>query len=684
MNSTIIRFYLAIIAFLLITLTVNRIIFALLYYNISNTNSFTVNDIFFAFYIGFKFDLRFILISLAPIFFLTAILKQIKINLPTKIIRIYLNLLCFLIFIFYGFDYGHYSYLQSRLSSTVLQMLENLQTSMQMIWQTYPVIPSCIGFIFILWIFDYIIKRLLQNLSTNTNLSISKFKYKIILLWIFIVLIWSAGIWGKISYYPLRWGEAYFTTNKYISSIALNPIMNFFDSWVYREQEYDINLTKKYYPVMQNYLKLDTDFTFPNFKRTIKPVIPHPLLKKPFNSNSPAPNVVVIIVESLVAYKTGMFNNPLGPTPYLDRIQKQAIFFPHFYVPSQATARSVFAFITGIPDVTAHLDTSSTRNPLVVDQNTILNEFKEHQKFYFLGGDANWGSIRGLLTNNISDIRIFEEKDYSFPRNDVWGISDYHLFLEANKVFKKEQKPFMAIVQTSGFHRPLTLPKDRGDFKLKHLNSNEQKRLLKEYGFESEDEYQSLLFQDYSIGNFFKQASKEKYFDNTIFVIFGDHGLPVNGAKNVPAGERIHDLENFHVPLLFYAPKIFDPQIIKKYVSEIDVLPILASIFGITYSYQALGRDIFDGRYNNNNADEANKLFVYYWYMRPSRYAIFDNKYFAPANTLGKKELFIYTSKRPGADESPEDIYKEKTIELNDLANGIYNTSKYMMYHNKK
>ena len=73
---------------------------------------------------------------------------------------------------------------------------------------------------------------------------------------------------------------------------------------------------------------------------------------------------------------------------------------------------------TGIPDI--ELNKTSSRNPLIVDQHTIINSFDNYKKFYFLGGSASWANIRGLLTANIPNLEIYEEGSYASPRVDVW------------------------------------------------------------------------------------------------------------------------------------------------------------------------------------------------------------------------------------------------------------------------
>src|SRR5207253_9300511 len=102
----------------------------------------------------------------------------------------------------------------------------------------------------------------------------------------------------------------------------------------------------------------------------------------------------------------------------------------HFFVPEVPTPRSVFGMLTGIPDVNGA--TTASRNPLVVNQHTLVNALEGYEKYYFLGGSANWGNIRGLFTHNIPGLHVFEEGDYDAPQADGWGVSDVVLFEKAD------------------------------------------------------------------------------------------------------------------------------------------------------------------------------------------------------------------------------------------------------------
>ncbi len=134
---------------------------------------------------------------------------------------------------------------------------------------------------------------------------------------------------------------------------------------------------------------------------------------------------------------------------------------------------------------------------------------------------------------------------------DVWGISDKQLFLEANDVFKMQTNPFVAVIQTADNHRPYTIPaEDKKAFQVKKYATDS----LKKYGFESNDELNAFRYTDFSFQTFIEAAKKEKYFNNTIFVFVGDHGIRGDVGNMFPQAWNADGLTTQHVPLLFYSP----------------------------------------------------------------------------------------------------------------------------------
>ncbi|HEX6913817.1 MAG TPA: LTA synthase family protein, partial [Chitinophagaceae bacterium] len=379
-----------------------------------------------------------------------------------------------------------------------------------------------------------------------------------------------------------RWSDAYALGDDFEANLALNPLQSFFSSLKFRHASYDAAKLKKSYPWLSSYLDVDhPDSAGFSFTRSF-----------PARAGDNLPqNVVIVLCESFSGYKSSMYGNPLNTTPYFDSLSRQGLFFSRCFTPHYGTARGVWAVITGIPDVS--LTKTASRNPAAVNQRTIINDFKDHDKFYFIGGSTSWANIRGLLTNNIQGLKLYEEEDYNAPKEDVWGISDKNLFLEANKVLAGQQKPFFAIIQTAGNHRPYTIPEeDRKAFEVKKIPADS----LKKHGFATLEEYNAFRYTDFTIHSFMKAAAKEKYFSNTLFVFVGDHGIRGDAGDMFPEAWTEQGLTTVHVPLLFYYPKGLRPGLVNAPASQVDILPTVAGICGISYTNTTLGEDLTSGK----------------------------------------------------------------------------------------
>ena len=334
--------------------------------------------------------------------------------------------------------------------------------------------------------------------------------------------------------------------DKNISILALNPIQNLFDTVnAARGTRPDIEATRESYPRVAAWLRVpNPDPQKLDFMRTV-PGTPAERQEKPLN-------VVVIIMESMTWPRTSFSPNltgiPEDTTPNLMALSKDSLYYPLFFAPTRTTARAIFTTMTGIPDVNRSGGTSS-RNQALVDQALMMNEFKGYSKYYMIGGSASWANIRGFLSHNIEGLHLLEEGSWKAPNTDVWGLSDLDLFREAAAALTKSPKPFVAVIQTAGFHRPYTIPEDNAGFQIKQPSE----AILKNYGFTGADEYNSLRFSDHSLGEFFKIARQQPWFDNTVFAIFGDHGLN-DTSLNMSPGYLACRLQSNHTPMLIYAP----------------------------------------------------------------------------------------------------------------------------------
>jgi phosphoglycerol transferase MdoB-like AlkP superfamily enzyme len=640
------------------------IFFRLAFYawNISTLIETPLSIILRSFYLGLKFDLRVAQIFTVPFLVLCFVpfLRPLK-NRRIQLITLGHSHALFLFYIVVYFaDFGFYAYLGDRLNASVFNFFDTLDISLDMVWESYPVIRLSILIIFFLYLHNKFLLTIFSHYTHDHEPQKLKTRSLVnVLLFLFFMF----SIYGKLSRYPLRWSEAYFSPNPMGSKLAINPLHHLFDTAKYRnKKDYEKERVKAAYPAVAEYLGVsDKNPESLNLLRTYG--------EKP--SSFKGYNVVIIMLESLSYNKTTLSNNPLDPTPFLQDLSKSSVFFNQHFTPTVATARGVFASLISSPDMTPGKG-SSSRNPFIVNQHSLVNYFKDYERFYFLGGSANWGNIRGIFSNNIEDIQIFEEGSYSAPVIDVWGISDIDLFLEADSVFQKTNKPFFAFVQTSGFHRPYTIPEDNHGFQLKQASQTE----LEKYGFTSLEEYNAMRLQDHSLQVFFKQAKKSKYFNKTLFVIYGDHGVSTKLSDHMPTGYVKNDLTSYHVPLLFYAPSILTAKLDTRVVSQVDIMPTVASLLGVPYKIKTIGRDLFDRKY-----DQARYAFFYSWFADPPKYGLISDD-FVFIQHANQSALYRYKDQNHQEDLSQKEPAMFKKMQ--ELTQGIYETSRYMMHYNQR
>jgi phosphoglycerol transferase MdoB-like AlkP superfamily enzyme len=618
-------------------------------------------DLFTAFYLGLKFDLRLALLLVLPLLALGWLrwFNPFTHRWAHWLWTGYFALSNTAVLLVFFIHFGHYDYLHKPLDATVLRFADNLAISAQMVWETYPVLWGVIGLVVFTALNVWGAHRLLDSVAARQPVALRR-RHKTTFATATVLLV-LFGLYGQLSWYPLRWSNAFFSTHAFAAAVTVNPVLHFFDTLKNRSINFDRAAAVAAYPRIVEFLGIDEpDEQSLNYLR----VAQHP------ENAARRPNVIMVFLESYASFKTGIYGNPLNPTPHFDELARNGIYFENFYTPQPGTARSVFTAITGIPD--PEVVRTATRNPLVVDQHTIINDFEGYEKLYFLGGSASWGNIRGLLSRNIPGLRIFEEGSYASPRQDVWGIADHHLFEEANAVLKTvKDKPFFAIIQTAGNHRPYTIPEDRHGFEMDMRDEQE----LHKYGFESNAEYNAFRYMDYSIGLFLQEAKNASYFSNTVFVFFGDHGLPGSGAHLTKA-DQLLSLNTIHVPFVIYAPDLLGPgRVEHKVASELDVLPTVAGRVLPTYRNTTLGRDLLDERF-----DDQRYAFTILNSSNPDIGLIGDGFYLRTKADDSKTRLHQMQSDDPRKDVQAE--HPEQTEKMRELTRSIFETARFMLYHN--
>ena len=235
-------------------------------------------------------------------------------------------------------------------------------------------------------------------------------------------------------------------------------------------------------------------------------------------------------------------------------------------------------------------------------------------------------------------------------------------------MFSQQKDPFFAIIQSSDNHPPYSIAEEDKDFVRKEADEAE----LEKYGFESAAQYNAMRYFDYSVEKFMESAKKERYFQNTLFVFVGDHGVAGNAKAIYQQEWTDNRLTEMHVPLLFYAPGHLSPQLRTEVVSQVDVLPTLAGIAGQKHTNSTLGRDVVN-KHNNHSA----------FFIRhdEGEIGLITDDFYFTKNILFEREKLQLLNKKATYSKQQLDSAQRR---LSKVASGYLETARWMLMNNKQ
>lgn len=281
------------------------------------------------------------------------------------------------------------------------------------------------------------------------------------------------------------------------------------------------------------------------------------------------PNLVIVLEESLGAEFVGALGG-LDLTPNLDALFEEGIWFGQLYATGTRSVRGIEAIVTGFTPTPAR---SVAKLPKAQHSFFSLAEVLKRNGYetsFIYGGEAHFDNMRQFLVGNGVET-VIEEKDFSNPTfKGSWGVSDEDLLQRAHQEFDKpHEKPFFSLVFTSSNHSPFEFPDDRIT-----LHSQPKQQVNN-----------AVKYADYALGEFFKLAKNSSYWDNTLFLVIADHNSRVWGDDLVP-------IERFHIPALVVGGPV-EPSKVDRLASQIDIIPTLLGMMGISTPIPTFGVDLF-------------------------------------------------------------------------------------------
>ena len=307
------------------------------------------------------------------------------------------------------------------------------------------------------------------------------------------------------------------------------------------------------------------------------------------------PNIVFIVVESLARDYTG-FGNGKPFTPFLDKIaaDPQTIQFPYCFANGTKSIEMVPSIFCGMPSLMSEFYVTSA-----YANNKVSNAYqlaKGYKTAFFHGSNNGTMGFQSFLKQTglqqYHGIDQYPSDLYNRDFDGNWGIFDepyLQHFSNCLDTLNNPHIPFFASVFTLSSHHPYTIPAP-------YLN--------KLPGSPGTVQH-TIAYADIALKKFFQTASTKPWFNNTVFVITGDHTS--HSDKEYFYSQSGH----YEVPFLIYAPGIDIKHINEKLsgreaiinsatqrtLSQCDIIPTLWNLLGANNPRLGFGRSAFDPSY---------------------------------------------------------------------------------------
>ncbi len=395
---------------------------------------------------------------------------------------------------------------------------------------------------------------------------------------------------GGIQQIPVNESSAYFSDSPFYNHTAINSFWYFIHSFL--ETEHTDN----------PYIAMDPNIAQKRLEH-LYDVFPNPdstILK------TQNPNVVILLLESWTADIIKSLDGEPDVTPWFDSLVQQGLLFTQIYSAGARTEHGLISVLSGYPPPPHQ---SIITVPYKVEKlgniNEVFSNSGYHSSFYY-GGEIGFVNMKSYLLNagfkKIIDQADFKENELSMK----WGAHDEFVFEKQISDLNETEQPFFSVLLTLSSHEPFEVPMET-----KFPGKNESDKFRN-----------AAYYSDKCLGEYFRMAKQQPWYDNTLFILVADHGhrLPKKSNLNLPQSKRI--------PLLFYGNVLKDHvkgKKIKLIGNQNDIAATLLHQLGQSSDKFTRSKDLL-----NPNS---------------KRFAYYTTDYTLGWVTPSEKFIYFYTSK---------------------------------------
>ncbi|MDR1459289.1 MAG: LTA synthase family protein [Bacteroidales bacterium] len=285
-----------------------------------------------------------------------------------------------------------------------------------------------------------------------------------------------------------------------------------------------------------------------------------------------APNFVFLIVEGLNDDFIHRYRE-ISLMPFLDSLAQQSLYWDRCFTLGERSYAVIPSLLGGLP----YGKIGFTLMETFPRHHSLVSILKTNHYYttFFYGQGAWFHSKDRFFHHNDIDLIVDKDKFGNLYQKIIvgddlyfWGYNDRDLFSQAmNTIDTLPHVPRLDIYFTGSMHSPFVISdEDKYNERLNQLIHDipdDDKRF-----FEQNQKYfKSILFADDEIHRLINEYACRPEFENTVFIITGDHPM-----TEIPIA---NSLKRYHVPLIIYSAALKEARTFHQPVSHLDVYETL-------------------------------------------------------------------------------------------------------------
>ncbi len=462
-------------------------------------------------------------------------------------------------------EYYFFDEFRSRFNTVAVDYLDNPREVLTNIWVSYPVVPvlAACGLVSLVW--------LVVALRRHRSMWDRPHSPGVRVLWLVGALALAAGLTRTIQFQGPT-----ISLDRTLDEMADNGALSFARAaWTHN---LDFAQFYKTMPLDAAYARVRRLLAEPNAQfvgggNDLRQRIAG-------DTSRPRLNVVILLEESLGSEFWGSLGRPgESLTPQMDKLTtEEGWLFTNIYACGNRTVRGFEGVLSGFPPLPGGSIVTRDRSDNIESLARVLKR-DGYSTVFFYGGRGVFDSMKPYALRNGWD-RFLEHNppfNDAFPQPHfatIWGVSDEEVYARAIQEFRAlslSGKPFLGTIMSVSNHKPYTYPRGRIPDDPDRPNPTREK---------------VVKYSDWCLGQFFRDAKREPFWTNTVFVVVADHGARVYGSQKIP-------IFSYEIPLVILGPAVVkQPQRLGMLGSSLDVSPTVLGLIGRPYETLFFGRDL--------------------------------------------------------------------------------------------